>query len=429
MLAAAAAVLALVLSVGRAHWTVAALVFVNLAAVADGSLMGNVSLADAAQPLRPIVLGAAAVQATRLLLRGDARGAFAVNAPMIPLLIVVAASIAWSAHLPVEAENSIAFATLLLSVGVIAAFAARDARVRQKVLFAVALAYGAMGFLNVLLLPVVDTAFRATASGPRFQGLLENPNSVGLLASAGIPLLIAAGLATQSSLFQRRLWLTGAAVLGVQLLLSVSRSGLAGAIAAVLVLFVILTRGRATLRAMAMVVLASVITVLLLAGVAARVAEALRLGTAARAGGRVEVLPQARELIAQRPLLGHGYGSERGLFESLGDIPGFTGSYAGNVFVDLMLEMGVLGLLTFGIACAVPLVHFSTFWRMRRAVQVEFAIWPAVAIGGLTNAQGESYLVRPGGIGAPVIWFALAICTALGLEARRRRQTEQTLRP
>lgn len=429
LLGAVAAVLGLALSFGRPHWTLAALAVVNFAAISDGTLVGEVSIAAAAEPLRPVVLGAAVVQAISLWLSGDARNALAVTGPTIPLLVVVFASILDSTTFPVEGENSIAFAALLLSVGFMAAFLARDARNCESAVVALAAAYGAMGLLNALLAPLVEEPFLQTSSGPRFQGLLENPNSIGLLASVGISLLVAAGLASGASRSRKRACLTGAAILGVQLLLSVSRSGLAGATLSLIVLFVILSRGRLQLRAVVGLLLVSAAAVIALTGVAGQISEALRLTTTSIAGGRVGVLSQALELVPQRPLLGHGYGSERTLVESLGDIPGgFTGAYAGNVFVGLLLEMGFLGLFAFAIASAVPLIRFAQLRRQLRRIggvtpAPEIAVWPAVAVAGLTNAQGESFLVRPGGISAPVIWFALAMCTALGVEALRRSKT------
>jgi O-antigen ligase len=127
------------------------------------------------------------------------------------------------------------------------------------------------------------------------------------------------------------------------------------------------------------------------------------------------VFSQAIDLIGERPIIGYGYGSERTLIESLGDVEGFTGRYAGNVVVDILLEVGLLGLVAFLAVLVTAGLRVGALVRRRATLPAEAVAWPAVAVGGLANGLGESFLMRPGGISAPATWFALSMCSAVSL--------------
>ena len=53
---------------------------------------------------------------------------------------------------------------------------------------------------------------------------------------------------------------------------------------------------------------------------------------------RVEASRLVIDSIAQRPVLGYGYGSEKQIFIGYGRVEGFRGAFAGNVSVGWQLD-------------------------------------------------------------------------------------------
>jgi O-antigen ligase len=190
-------------------------------------------------------------------------------------------------------------------------------------------------------------------------------------------------------------------------------------------MFIGITSGRVTFRVLAVVGTTAAIAAIAIVGVTSSIAGSLRLGSLESGGGRAEVLPDVIDAVEQRPILGYGYGSSQEIFESFGELQvgSFTGLYSGNVFLDAALELGLIGVV--GLLATLVLA----LWRLRGVTvgnsysdRLGRYTWLAVVLGGMANAQGESFLLRPGGVSAPIFWFGLAMCSAIGYRLRQERQ-------
>lgn len=398
----------------------AALVAAGFLAVSIAGLRGSgFAISTAGVPARnaltvalPIVAAVLAYRAATPVLR--------LLAPVAPLLAVLGVSVAFAPVRPADALVVVPFAALVAGGALIGwYFAADDARLRA-LLTALAWGMGAVVLANLVLIGLVgQPAFLATAEGTRFQGILENPNSVGVLGFAGVPPLVCAGLLRPAGSTARLAWFALAGLAVVEVLLSLSRAGLAGTFVAAGVLVLGTTARRPVLRIGLGVLMAAVVAILAVTGGSSSFTRGLRLDTVASGSGRAEVASLAVESIRAQPVLGYGYGSEPTIVRSYGQVGSFTGEYAGNIFIDIGLELGLAGLAAFLLLLAsvllrVRLAPAHDASRVRR-----LAVLAAVAtvLGGLADAQGESVLMRPGGPGAAAFWLCLGLCSA---EAWRR---------
>jgi len=416
--AAAGAVLAvLAISLPRPAWALAFLVLASLLATSRSALTavpGSDSLASAAGPARGVLFALLGFHAVSYVATGRLPLRRLVS-PVLPLVAVIFASVLAAPALPADAPNALPFALLLLCGAALAwPFTSSDSGMRA-VISAIAAAYGIVAILN--LLPITaQPEFIQTAEGQRFQGILENPNTIGTLGFAGVPALVAAGLLQPRGTVLRLAWLALAGLLTVEVVASQSRGGIAGLVVAVSVMLLVTTRQRLDIRKLAAALLVATVALVWYAGAFGGLSDYLRLSTITQAGGRADVWPAVIDKIEERPLLGYGYGSEPEVFEALGPIATFVGSYSGNVFLDAGLELGMVGLGALLIAIAIPL------WRVLAGrhpasdtTRVLRTTCIAIVVGGLANAQAESFMLVPGGSGAIAFWVSLGICGALGI--------------
>lgn len=399
---------------------VGALAAAGFAAVSIAGIVGSsVSLADAAVPVRNALTVALPVVAVVLAYRAGAP-ALRVLLPVAPLLLVIGASVALAPVRPEDALIAAPFVALLAGGALIGWYlTAGEERLRAFV-DALAWGCGAVVVGNVVLLPLVgQPAFLGAAEGPRFQGILENPNSVGVLGFAALPALICAGLMRPAGSRARAAAFAVAALALAQVLLSVSRAGLGGAFVALGVLVLGTTARRPVLRVGLAVAMAAVVALLAATGGSSAFSQGLRLDTVAEGSGRAQVAELAIDSVRAQPLLGYGYGSEPTIVRSYGQVGSFTGEYAGNIFIDVALELGLLGLLAlaFAVGSIAWRIRFAPHSRLSRTHRLALLAALATAAGGLADAQGESVLMRPGGPGAAVFWICVGVCSA---EAWRR---------
>jgi O-antigen ligase len=350
----------------------------------------------------------------------------------VPLFAAILFSILAAPDTPDDRLNALPFIALVGGAVLLCIWATeKPERVRRLVL-AMAKGYALVAVLNVVLIPLVAQGpLLVTSDGSRFQGILENPNTVGIIGFAGVPLLIAAAGFHDSRSPMRRIYGVLAAGLGLEVLASLSRSGIAGTIVAVLLMVAITARHRVVLGLSLAIAAGAALTLVVGFGAVTSLGESLRFGSLSAAGGRVLVAPLVLEEIKRRPVIGHGFGSEPQIIQSFGTVTGalpsggtgaFTGNYSGNVFLDVGLELGLIGLVCFLVAVFIPVLRLaSTIGRHASANQ---RIVAGVAVGGvaggLVNAQGESILFSPGSPGALGFWFLVALCTAEGLRAQQR---------
>ena len=133
------------------------------------------------------------------------------------------------------------------------------------------------------------------------------------------------------------------------------------------------------------------------------------------ASGRTQAISLAINETRGRELTGSGYGSEESIFDDIGQIRTFTGSYAGNVGVDAYVEGGYVAV---GAMILTLVLALGALYRVVRAntdgVRAEHAAFIACFVAGVINAQAESVLLRPGGVGFVVFWLSVAILLSIG---------------
>jgi O-antigen ligase len=221
----------------------------------------------------------------------------------------------------------------------------------------------------------------------------------------------------------RWLFLSLATLLVVEVFMSVSRAGILGLIASATIIVVELTRRRLGIRILVILLTISAAALLALSGVTGRLSVDLRLASLSGGSGRSAAWSWAVDQIGHRPPLGYGYGSSPDLFakfsllDSLSPVSaGFVGSYAGNVFIDIGLELGLFGIIAFLTACAIALRRMRVGLNPQRLRPGGLAGSACLAmfIGGVVDAQGESWVLAPGGVVTVAFWFALLFTAAAG---------------
>lgn len=424
--------LATVVLLPRRWATVTAYVAVTILASSSTTLRGeSVSIASIAGPARPFLLALFTLQSMQAAERVRSLKGAAL-APFLPLFAAILFSIVAAPDTPDDRLNALPFIALVGGAVLLSTWATeKPERVRRLVL-AMANGYALVAVLNVVLLPLVtQSPLRLTSDGSRFQGILENPNAVGVLGFAGVPLLIAAAGFHERRSPMRRVYGLLATGLGFEVLASLSRSGIAGTIVALVLMVAITGRHRIVLGVSLAVAAGAAATLVVGFGAVTSLGEQLRLDSLSAAGGRVLVVPLVVEEIKRRPVIGHGFGSEPQIIQSFGNVTGwlpgggtgaFVGNYSGNVFLDVSLELGLIGLVCFLVAVFIPLRRLASAFGRHASANQRLVAGVAVGgvAGGLVNAQGESILFSPGSPGALGFWFLVALCAAEGVRAQQR---------
>jgi exopolysaccharide production protein ExoQ len=142
---------------------------------------------------------------------------------------------------------------------------------------------------------------------------------------------------------------------------------------------------------------------------------------------RTDLWAMAIEMFAERPLIGFGFTSTRGLFLERTSLGG-----AHNAFVNVLVDLGLIGMLWWGGLVVLIIVHVG---RLRRRVRTERGLealaFDALTVTGLMvcmliNALTAEYLA--GGVGAAAMllylvgaWVVLAGDAADSVTTERRR--------
>ncbi|HYJ85233.1 MAG TPA: O-antigen ligase family protein [Pyrinomonadaceae bacterium] len=241
----------------------------------------------------------------------------------------------------------------------------------------------------------------------RFRGLMENPNSVGLLTALLLPLALFRSLSRRGLLDHLLL-----ALMLLSLALSGNRSGMiAGFVGAMFVLW----RARSRMR---WVVGAAIIVIAMSFYTDPFLPESwydnsyVRPESIATGSGRVEVWPIAMEIVEERPLMGFGFGTEELLLESHGfDASSFLehrGAYFHNSYLGLVAQTGYIGATAFFL----PLFVFGVwqFWKSRQETQL--TLTPALQgtlLCGLILCTAESWVYSMGNPFAFPFWVSVML--------------------
>jgi len=436
----------------RRWWTLDAAVPALLAATvfvfAAGTSAVN-SVRDVAQTLRwamlLALLAAAAPWGLRWAqsVRGRVSGVLLVGFALL--------STAWSVDPPLTLGRGVAFGVLLTTVGLLGAGLVSRPDGRRRVGFALLAGALAVMVASLALLAVdpdgaVQDATSATRA--RLHGLAENPNGLAMVAALGLPLAVA--LLTAATTHRARAVLAGGAlVLFGGLVAANSRAGyLAAGAGLVSVLLLVPGERRARL------VLAGVVAATFVLGMglgqlgakgpqfAERVPTSdpanplapypdlvcvglppddvgqppcgetgVATGSAALSSGRTDVWRGALGQVAERPLVGYGFGTENQVF--IDRYTFFQGDYVENSYLGMLLQLGVVGLGLLLTTVAAALLGVRDLRQLAPAERAAAAGLVGVAVAGVVMANYQSYLTSVGSIGALTVWAALGSTAAI----------------
>jgi exopolysaccharide production protein ExoQ len=372
-----------------------------------------------------------------------APGAFAAG-----LVTLAVASSLWSSDPSLTLGRSASLVVLVLTAGALAYGTRGCSEAVGYILLgllagAVLVALG--GLINLWADP--DRALvPATVQSPsRYNGLGANPNTMAMLLAVALPLSVWAGVEARSRV--GRLLAAGAfLLLDGSIVASGSRGALIGATAGLLVLAFALvptTKGR--------VAAASAVVALLAANAAAmqvpqpaerdptaylpEFGQRVRLGARDAqfilplegeidvptkpfrrsifdTSGRTQAWGGAVDQIAERPLLGYGFGTEERVFVDRFAL--FVSDRVENSFLGTALQLGLVGLglvCAFFAACILSGARaFSAPERDRRVA----GACGAVVAAGLVVALTQSFLTSVGSTPTAAVWISAFLLAAIG---------------
>lgn len=115
------------------------------------------------------------------------------------------------------------------------------------------------------------------------------------------------------------------------------------------------------------------------------------------------------DLVAERPLLGYGYGSGTFVLPAKSDVIGFSVTQAHNAFLQVLLVSGIVGLFSF---LMVLLVKF--YYAIKQKDQLNIAFLCFLLIDGMTEAVA---------FGGTVAISTFAFATVLSLKFNEKNET------
>jgi hypothetical protein len=236
----------------------------------------------------------------------------------------------------------------------------------------------------------------------RFYGLLENPNALGWVTAFSLPLALHRALARGRTADWGLV-----ALMSASLVLTGSRGALlATGAAGAWLLWHARSRIFWWLAAVSLWVALSFADV---TPMPASFQEYVRVEHLATGSGRTEAWAVGAALVAARPVLGYGFGTEElHLSKDLYDFQEFEGGYFHNSFLGLALQVGILG----SAMLFVPLLMLA-FNRVRagfryRGLDLEHAL-TGVLFAGLLACLFESWIYSMGSAMAYPFWVPVML--------------------
>lgn len=273
----------------------------------------------------------------------------------------------------------------------------RDRQVMRGALLALALACTVRAAMQVFGIAASETAL--WTGGVRVTVLGQNPNLSAIILSAG--------LVTVLNLRPRLIAWPIAAMIGVALIQTGSRGGLACAAAGILAL---LWQGRTPWARVRSLLFGLAALALLALGAWRSDMLRHRMEAAALSGslaGREEIYPAALNMIAERPWL--GWGPTENQFEigkRIGEMKKERRD-AHNMVLELLSATGLVGAIPFLIGLGLCVVGA---WRARRGAlhMLPFALLVTVLVGTMSGTW----------IASKILWLAMAVALAAGQTVR-----------
>ena len=346
------------------------------------------------------ILLAALVAVTLLERPGRAAHWDRLDRFLVALVAWAMVSTLWSVAPGLSAARSVGLALMAAVVLSAAhrAWSTEERLVRDVATGATIMVVALIGGLTLLLARLELTQF----SG-RFRGIMENPNTAGLMAGLVLPLAV--GLAIARPGVRRLWWLAAAAVATATLVLSQSRGGFISGAVGVLVVVVLSDPGRRTPFRVITWCLIAVALVIAIPGNAPTppAVESFVLRFQDRTGsGRLDAWDLSIELYGERPLGGWGFGTAELVFgPRAASLAGWRGELVPSAYLQALLELGLVGFTFLVVLVAGVLVRA---WPGRRSSPLQAAIYGALVAGSI-YAFIESGMLSAGSVFALNYWL------------------------
>jgi O-antigen ligase len=302
----------------------------------------------------------------------------------------------------------------LLYVGVFWAIWSYAEVAGEEVIDALLKAGWVVYIIGIALIPVWGSTFQvgatATYSADQFRGILENANTIGLLTAILLPLALWRALERG-----RKHDLALVAVMAISIVLSWSRGGLLAAIPGAS--YFLYRQGKHRLAATALWVLPSGAVVASLLVSPKLFQSFVQPETLFTGSGRSEAWSAAMHLIAEKPILGYGFGSEDRLFSLFGvTFREFAGAAAHNSYLGVTLQLGLIGATLFFGPLFWLLVRELRLSRQGRLPLVRYAL-QGVLIAGLVAGLAESWIYSVGNAFVFPFWTSVMLLVRLGSQS------------
>jgi O-antigen ligase len=267
----------------------------------------------------------------------------------------------------------------------------------------------AMSVIMVLWFPQygIDYAYSSAA----WRGVFVTKNTLAKAMVLGVLAVVVSSRKSLKDGFARFVWVAGFGALVV-----LSRSATAVVVGSVLLVIILtgpILRSRVTVLVPTTVAAFFVVAGLVTAFADQRDALLAALGRDPTLTGRIEIWRAVLVEIGKKPWLGYGFDSfwqgMAGPSMTVVAAVHWITPHSHNGFLDLCLDLGVLGLLTFGVGFV---LRFRTAILDYRASRQRTAMWPLVFLSFLLlyNLTETSLLFPP-----QLYWALYAAATVRGL--------------
>ena len=315
---------------------------------------------------------------------------------MIGFLALFAASASWSIDGNYSFQRAMSL-VLLYAATMWAFWCYADRYSEEFLLRKVLLAISIVLLLNLVLAPFFPSAFMRG----RFVGIFVNPNNIGLLAGLAVPLAFSLWLRSH-----RKLYLLAFLTPLVSLFAAGTRSALVG-IGIAMTLIVLANFGRKPVRSFFVAMLVSA-GIVMFTQTDYFVENVLRAESLATASNRIYFWELAKGYIANRPMAGHGFGTDLVIHQWYGRnlaALGLRGYGATSSYYGMAIQMGWV----------VTVVFFGLIWLFAlRCVLFHWQNLPVVAVGatiisGLVICVFEPAIYSAGNAFAFLFWMCVML--------------------
>ena len=235
----------------------------------------------------------------------------------------------------------------------------------------------------------------------RFMGVLENPNSLGLLTALVMPLFIGRAL-NRSGISDYSL---AVAIVGTLIITGSRGSIVAAAVGSFYLVWKLKNIGK--LQSLLLIAVGVAVAVYFLQG--AFEALVIRPEQLQTGSGRLTIWEHYTQYISNRPILGHGWGTEDLLHRYYGtdlNAVGVRGQYAASSYIGIASQIGVIPSIVFFVPFTLMVFRAC---RVPPGTHLGLHVSTAVIIVGLITGLVESWMSSVGNAQALIFWLAVML--------------------